>query len=206
MNFIRLLAIRDHPRGSNREVTTVTLRVSTGKRCWSRQTAQYRADDRPETGQRRHPEQGITLLELVVAMGIFAVIIGIVFSFQQSGINAWKQGDVQTDLQQNVRVALDRIVRELRQAQQITQNGAQEIRFLNLDDQTIRYFLDGGEMKRTVMETGITTVVAGSLSGLSFTYDTDLRLVKIEVTSETREAQSYTLEVKVYLRNAPPES
>src|SRR5680860_151045 len=59
---------------------------------------------------------GFTLLEIIVSVTLFVFVIllsGSLFSFSQE---AYTKGSERGELTQNVRVALDRITRELRQA------------------------------------------------------------------------------------------
>ena len=109
-------------------------------------------------------EKGFTLLELLVAMGIFALIIVsvswiMIDAFRNSRI-VWKQLERQGD----GRKVLQKVVDEVRRAEQsstgaysIESAGANEIRFYaNIDKdgykEKVRFFLTGTDFKRGIIK------------------------------------------------------
>jgi type II secretory pathway pseudopilin PulG len=64
------------------------------------------------TTQRRSPETGFSLVELMVAMVITLMITGAIFSLLSSGQSAFKVQPERTDRQQNIRTAMDLIIRD----------------------------------------------------------------------------------------------
>ncbi len=109
-------------------------------------------------------EKGFTLLELLVAMGIFALIIVsvswiMIDAFRNSRI-VWKQLERQGD----GRKVLQQVVDEVRRAEQsstgaysIESAGANEIRFYaNIDKdgykEKVRFFLTGTDFKRGIIK------------------------------------------------------
>lgn len=61
-------------------------------------------------------ESGVTLLELLIAMAILGVITLGILGLWRSTQEAYFQGSRAADIQQNVRVALEQMAREIRQA------------------------------------------------------------------------------------------
>jgi general secretion pathway protein J len=57
--------------------------------------------------------RGFTLLELVIALTIVAVIVVIVFGALRIGIRAWEKGERDLDIRQRQRIVLDLIKRQL---------------------------------------------------------------------------------------------
>ena len=109
-------------------------------------------------------KRGFTLLELLVALGIFALVIGsvtaiMVDAFRNNRI-IWKQLERQTD----GRKVLQQIVDDVRRAEQsstgayaIESAGANELRFytnVDLDGykEKVRFFLDGTNLKRGIIK------------------------------------------------------
>jgi len=108
-------------------------------------------------------EQGFTLLEVVLSVGIFSIVMLTAYSLFSVAQNTYNQGGNDIELWQNGRASLDRITRELRQAQEITtalpeENNdplnppPSEIEFQdghNLSEVTyVRYYLNGNELMR----------------------------------------------------------
>jgi len=63
--------------------------------------------------------KGFTLTELLVTTIIFVIVVGTIYSAQVLSQKAYRQGETTTELAQNGRVILERIVREIRQANEM---------------------------------------------------------------------------------------
>lgn len=64
----------------------------------------------------RPATKGVTLLEVLVASALFAVVMGGVYVLYTAMQGSLTRGEMKSDLQQNARVGLDRLVQELRMA------------------------------------------------------------------------------------------
>src|SRR3989338_7540251 len=60
--------------------------------------------------------QGVTLVEMMTTVVIFAFILGICYSLLISGSDSWQTNSVQVELQQELRKAMDWVSQDLRQA------------------------------------------------------------------------------------------
>jgi len=61
-------------------------------------------------------ERGITLLELMVAMVITAIMGLAIYNVCKMAMDAWQKGEARTQVYQNARIALDRMSEEIRSA------------------------------------------------------------------------------------------
>lgn len=61
-------------------------------------------------------ERGFTVLEFLIASTIFLIVVLAVYLMYETNQATFAKGEKDADLQQNARVAMDRIVRELRMA------------------------------------------------------------------------------------------
>lgn len=59
---------------------------------------------------------GATLIEVVVATAIMGLVVTAIYTVLQSGITGWRTGELRYEVHQNLRGALDRISRELRES------------------------------------------------------------------------------------------
>lgn len=64
-------------------------------------------------------DSGFTLVEVIVSLAIFSLIASVVLTLYLQGVISWRQQEQELDVQDNLRLAMDRIVREARQAQSI---------------------------------------------------------------------------------------
>jgi type IV pilus assembly protein PilW len=61
-------------------------------------------------------QAGATLVELTITLVVFALIVTAIFAVWEQSQRAYFQGSEAAELQQNARVALEQVVREVRQA------------------------------------------------------------------------------------------
>lgn len=118
-------------------------------------------------------DRGFALSELLVATAIIGLVMAGVFVIQRRSQEAYLFGSNRVETQQNARVALDLITRELRSSTSVTTLGsATDITFVWKDEanvaHTIRYALDGTTLKRTI--DGETTPLIGGVQALAMTY------------------------------------
>lgn len=171
----------------------------------------YGTADTPASGRRvALPElavdrRGLTLIEVLVTAVLLSLILGAAYFVVGSTMLNWKKGDEQVDVQQNLRLAMDRLTRELRTSVSIDpsmdlfigedENGRQCIIFKNIfrrQDNTeyigyIKYYLDGSEIKRATSADKASwqgnNPVAGRVQAVSFQRVTGLpATVEIKLT------------------------
>jgi type II secretory pathway pseudopilin PulG len=68
------------------------------------------------SARKQRDIQALTLVEVLIASGIFIVILGIIYAIHLSGMDIWETGRTQADLQARARLALNNMVSELRSA------------------------------------------------------------------------------------------
>lgn len=96
--------------------------------------------------QRRRHSEGFTLVELLVASTVLAVVLGTVYTAFSSSVSMWKIGEADTATYQDARISLDVVSRELqnmvRGAAHLFEGTKDEFQFyavtrpMNVDDGT----------------------------------------------------------------------
>jgi len=114
-------------------------------------------------------EHGFSLAELLVVTAVLALILSAVIVLQQKGQQLYTYGSNRVEAQQNARVALDLMTRELRSAQQITTLGsATDLTFVDQDNTPVQYQLSGANLNR--ISGGTTGTIIGGVQALTMTY------------------------------------
>ena len=126
-------------------------------------------------------ERGFTLAELLVVAAVIGLVMAGVFVIQHEGQQAYLYGSSRVETQQNARVALDLMTRELRSATSLVSlTSATDMTFKVCEDQTLpipvpcvttstrQYSLSGTTLNRTV--DGTTTALIGGVQSMTITY------------------------------------
>jgi prepilin-type N-terminal cleavage/methylation domain-containing protein len=114
-------------------------------------------------------QRGFTLTELLVVTAVLAVVLGAVILIQQKGQEAYIMGSNRVETQQNARVALDLMTRELRSATAVTAiPSGTSMTFTDQNGVSVQYQVTSGNLTRTAG--GISTTLIGGVQALTLTY------------------------------------
>jgi prepilin-type N-terminal cleavage/methylation domain-containing protein len=115
-------------------------------------------------------QRGFTLAELLVVTAIIGMVMAGIFTLQLQGQQVYLYGSNRVETQQNTRVALDLMTRDLRSAQSITAiPSGQDMTFVDENGNSIRYNLSGTTLNRTDPVNGMIPLMGG-VQSLTFTY------------------------------------
>ncbi len=169
-------------------------------------------------------QRGFALAELLVVTAIIGMVMAGIFALQQQGQQAFLLGSNRVEAQQNARIALDLMTRDLRTALSVTSipNG-QDITFVDENGNLIRYSLSGTTLNRTDPVNGMIALMGG-IQSLTFTFYSayngstntgtttgvagSVRVIKVQIQAQTEDAamaafgrQRVTMECMIQLRN-----
>ncbi|GAH70515.1 unnamed protein product [marine sediment metagenome] len=118
-------------------------------------------------------KKGFSLIEMMVALGILSLIIIGLVTFFAGGTRAWVTGQYQLEAQRNARLSMDRMVREIREADYIKYTSTSIlIDFHTPFHGNISYSLSDNDLKRD------SNTVINNVLTLDFSYfdnsDTEL--------------------------------
>jgi prepilin-type N-terminal cleavage/methylation domain-containing protein len=169
-------------------------------------------------------QRGFTLTELLIVIAILGMMLAGLVTVQMQGQQSYLIGSHRVEAQQNGRIALELMVRELRSATSVTLiPSATDLTFVDENGNTIRYSLSGAVLNRTTG--GVTTPLIGGVVTLNLAYFSawdgstntgtaaataaQVRLVRVQLVTGTEESvasysasnQRATVEMLVRLRN-----
>ena len=169
-------------------------------------------------------QRGFTLAELLVVIAILGVMLAGLVTVQMQGQQSYLIGSRRVEAQQNGRVALEMMIRELRSATSVTAiPSATDMTFVDENGNVVQYTLAGSVLNRTVG--GVATPLIGGVTRLNLTYfsaydgstntgtvtalPASVRLVLVQLVTGTEESvasysdsnQMATIEMLVRLRN-----
>jgi prepilin-type N-terminal cleavage/methylation domain-containing protein len=148
-------------------------------------------------------QTGVTLLELMVSVSLFAITIMLASGMFSSVINSQRKAIASQDSQENIRYSFERISKEIRMARKDTAHSCisdgniywtsadrSELKFLNYRGQCVRYYLSGGRLmvdNAVAFPSGLPLTPAKlALSNLSFIVSDGSALAQGKVTLKIR--------------------
>ncbi len=85
---------------------------------------------------------GFTIIEVIISITILGLVMAAVGGLLDSGLRDWGKGEVKVEAQQNLRLAMERITRDIRLASEVTSNSDDEKIELKLPgNKIIKYYL-----------------------------------------------------------------
>lgn len=115
-------------------------------------------------------ENGFTLLELMLALLLLSVLSLTVWGVLGQYAVFWKRTGDKLELYDNLRIALDRMGREIRYAQSISAvSDTDSVTFVNAEGNTIRYYRStNAALQRS--EKGVSSPLASDIACVHFIY------------------------------------
>ena len=165
-------------------------------------------------------ERGFTLTELTVACAVIGVVMAGIFTLQQQGQLAYLWGSARVEVQQNARIALDVMTRELRSAKSVSACSTTSISFKDATGTDVSYSRSGASLPYSLLRN--TDDIIGGLQSITITcykadgYTTtttavDVRSVLIQIQTQVSDPgatasspagqQHAIVESRVRLRN-----
>lgn len=137
--------------------------------------------------KKKIDKNGFTLIELMVVVVILGLITLGAVTFFSGGIRSWISGQFQLAAQRDARIALDRMVKEIREGDELDNNSDSDTIIINynvLSEDTLTYSWPGtsGESLTRKSGTGPSAAFLDNVHSLSFVY---LNKAGVEMTNES---------------------
>ncbi|MCK4519556.1 MAG: prepilin-type N-terminal cleavage/methylation domain-containing protein [Candidatus Omnitrophica bacterium] len=154
-------------------------------------------------------KRGFTLIEVLFVAVLVAVLLAAIYPYLRTFYISWQSTDRRSEVIQNARIGMDKMVKEFRQAGNFISLQNSVITFIDVDNNSITYRLNAGNLERN------SVILAGPVSDLSFTYydvsgietdvTDDVELVKISLTVSDSEGavNPLSLASAAFIRSSP---
>jgi len=138
--------------------------------------------------------KGLTLVEILVAMGLIVIVISLGFTLLFFGMRSFDTGTAQAHTQQNVRLVGDYMRSELRNAVEITASGS-GTPFFEIDGDVFKH--NGNAVTNDVKINEVTIYIDNSNGTAILKFEIDAQF------EEESDKGSFTYEDQVLLNNLP---
>ena len=164
-----------------------------------------------DEGRRKNSEKSFTLIEVLFVVALIAVFLAVTSPYLRVFHTSWQSVDRRAEVIQNARVGMDKMVREIRQAESFSSIQSNLVTFTDVDSNVITYRLNAGNLERN------NVVLTGPVDSLSFTYyeesgaiatdADDVKSVKISMVVADSEAKVSSLPLlsSAFVRSSPEE-
>jgi len=153
--------------------------------------------------------KGFTLIEVVIVIVILSIVSAITIYFLMSSLRVYTMVSNQKTLFDEGKLALERMCRDIRDANTITGNTATSITFVrthatgpgqDVANETITFQLTGSTLEKVKASPSVTSAMAGNVSVFTVTRGADDE-IKMVLTLSLGTGENMTLQTKVYPKN-----
>ncbi|MCF8009757.1 MAG: prepilin-type N-terminal cleavage/methylation domain-containing protein [Clostridiales bacterium] len=144
-------------------------------------------------------QRGFTLIEVLASLTILVLLTAAALQVYQHGLLSWKEEEKVLNVQDNLRISMDRMAREIRQARSLdSSSSTSRVIIYDTGNQKIVYSIEDNTLYRKA-GSSVKQPVAGSISCLSFEYGPG-NLVTITAAGKTKELEEITYTTAVCIR------
>ena len=157
----------------------------------------------------RNLERGFTLIEIVIVIVILSIVSAITIYFLVSSLRVYTMTVNQKTLFDEGKLALERMSRDIRDANSITGSSATSITFIrtnatgagqDIANETITFQLTGTTREKVKASPAVTSAIAENVSAFTVTRAADDE-IKLVLTLSLGTGENVTLQTKVYPKN-----
>lgn len=131
-------------------------------------------------------KSGFTLVELIVATILLLMIVTVSQGFLFEAIISWQKGSDRLEVNDNLRISLDRMSRELRTADNLLGNDSHKLEFNNSDEEEVEYYVTiNNELIRYLVDDSKYDILATGVNKLDLIYydkDNDTSKERVAIT------------------------
>jgi len=157
----------------------------------------------------RNWEKGFTLIEIVIVIVILSIVSAITIYFLVSSLRVYTMTVNQKTLFEEGKLALERMCRDIRDANSITGSTATSVTFIrthatgagqDIANETITFQLNGTTLEKVKASPAVTSAIAENVSAFTVTRAADDE-IKLVLTLSLGTGENVTLQTKVYPKN-----
>ncbi|WP_066637634.1 PilW family protein [Desulfolucanica intricata] len=146
--------------------------------------------------------QGFTLIETMVTVLILLIILASIFSIYTKGVLFWNRSQARSEVTESLRIGMDRLSRELRQAKELVEIGTNYILFKDSENRLITYFIyNQNQLNRRVSGNYNSMPIVNNVIGLDAYYNENQHLVTVTLTGRGKNTEPVRITTSICIRS-----
>lgn len=145
-------------------------------------------------------DQGFTLIEILVATLVTSLLLCGVLTVYQQGIVFWRTEGASLEVQDNLRIGLDRMTREVRSASRIRSCKSNEIVIEDASGKHVKYYFDPAGNQLLRMSNWVSNAVVNQIDLMIITREPESGVVTLRLEGGHRTGEPVALETTVWVR------
>ena len=144
---------------------------------------------------------GFTLIETMLTVTIVTIIFSSIFNIYIRGILFWHQSQAKNEVSESLRIAMDRLSRELRQANNLVAITDNNLQFKDSYDHLITYFIyNKNQLNRKISPNLNSAPIVNNIIKLNAIYNQETHLVTVTITGKSKNTEEISISTSICIR------
>ena len=145
--------------------------------------------------------RGFTLIEIMITVVIVTIIFSSIFNIYIRGVLFWHQSQAKNEVSESLRIAMDRLSRELRQASRIYAVTNNNLKFYDSNNCLITYSIyNTNQLNRKISPNVYSAPIVNNIIKLETVYNQANNLVTVKITGKSMNTEEKTISTSICLR------
>ncbi|ACV63482.1 hypothetical protein Dtox_2703 [Desulfofarcimen acetoxidans DSM 771] len=148
-----------------------------------------------------YKSRGFTLIEIMLAVAMAGIIFTSIFNIYIRGVLFWHQRQDRNEVSESMRIAMDRLSRELRQASKVHAITDNNIQFYDSGNYLITYFIyNQNQLNRKISPNAHSSPIVNNIIKLGAVYDENKHLLNVVITGKGKNTGELSMSTSIYIR------
>ena len=145
--------------------------------------------------------RGFTLIETMLTVTIVTIIFSSIFNIYIRGVLFWHQSQAKNEVSESLRIAMDRLSRELRQANNLVAITDNNLQFKDSYDHLVTYFIyNKNQLNRKISPNLNSAPIVNNIIKLNAIYNQETHLVTVTITGKSKNTEEISISTSICIR------
>ena len=146
-------------------------------------------------------QRGFTLIEIMLTVVIVTIIFSSVFNIYIRGVLFWHKSQARNEVAESLRIAIDRLSRELRQANRLYAITNNTIQFYDSSNNLISYTIyNKNQLNRKISPNLNSAPIVNNIIKLDAFYNQENHLITVIITGKSKNTEETSCATSICIR------